>query len=94
VSTGDYVVMAGQVGVRDHVNLGHQVVLGAKTGVMGDVPDGETYVGIPATPEREQGMLLVALAKLPEMRKQFRKLEKMVERLASQQDRSTRADAA
>ena len=83
-STGDYVVMAGQVGVRDHVHIGEQAVLGAMAGIIGDVPDGARMIGIPATPERDQKIRQVAFARLPEMRKQLRKLQGAVDGIVSQ----------
>jgi UDP-3-O-[3-hydroxymyristoyl] glucosamine N-acyltransferase len=83
-TTGDHVVMAGQVGVRDHVHVGDRAVLGAMAGVINDVPDGARLVGIPATPEREQMIKQAALAKLPEMRRQLKQLQAIVEKLAGQ----------
>ena len=83
-STGDYVVMAGQVGVRDHVHIGHRAVLGAMAGVTNDVPDGAKMIGIPATPERDQKLKQAAFSKLPEMRKQLKMLQRMVDKLAAQ----------
>ena len=85
-SSGDYVVMAGQVGVPDHVRIGHRAVLGAKAGIMRDVPDDTTVVGIPATPEREQMARQAAFARLPDMRRQLRDLQRLVEQLAQQLD--------
>jgi len=85
-STGDYVVMAGQAGVPDHVRIGHRAILGAKAGIMRDVPDDTTVIGIPATPERDQMVKQAAFAKLPEMRKQLRDLVRTVEQLAQQID--------
>jgi UDP-3-O-[3-hydroxymyristoyl] glucosamine N-acyltransferase len=76
-TTGDYVVMAGQVGVRDHVHIGTAARLGAKAGVSNDVPDGAAYVGIPATPERQQKLVQAALHRLPEMKKQFKKMQRL-----------------
>jgi len=81
-TTGDYVVMAGQAGIRDHIKIGDHAVLGAMAGVMNDVPANARLVGIPATPEREQMVKQAALAKLPEMRKQMKALQAMVDRLA------------
>ena len=78
-TTGDYVVMAGQVGLRDHIAIGDRAVLGAKSGVMHNIPAGGVYVGIPATPEREQMVKQAALAKLPELRKEFKALLKQLE---------------
>ena len=83
VTTGDYVVCAGQVGIADHVHLGSRWVLGAKAGVHKDVPDGERHVGVPAVPEVECMRVVMALQKLPEMRQQFRKLERQVAELAA-----------
>lgn len=78
-TTGDYVVMAGQVGIPDHCHIGDQVRIGAKSGVMRDVPSGQTMLGIPATPERQQMQLLAAVQRLPEMRKQVRAMQRVVD---------------
>ena len=80
-TTGDYVVMAGRVGIRDHVHIGDRAVLGAMAGIMTNVPDGARVVGIPATPEKEQMKLQVNLARLPELRKEFKALARTVEEL-------------
>ncbi len=82
-TTGDYVVMAGQVGVRDHVHIGDGAVLGAMAGVIHDIPPHSRYVGIPATPEREQMLKQAAFAKLPEMRRQLKELQETVRRLST-----------
>jgi UDP-3-O-[3-hydroxymyristoyl] glucosamine N-acyltransferase len=83
-TTGDYVIMAGQVGIRDHVDIGDQARLGAKAGVAHNIPAGETYLGIPARPEREERSMVAALIKLPEMRKQFKAVERLVAKLEKQ----------
>jgi len=85
-TTGDYVVMAGQAGIRDHVHVGQRAVLGSMCGVTNDVPEGEIMLGAPATPVREQRVKMAALAKLPEMRRQFRALQKQVSALEQIQD--------
>jgi len=92
-TTGDYVAMAGQVGLRDHISIGDQAMLGAKSGIMHDIPSGTAYVGYPATPEREQMVRQAAWAKLPEMRKEFRVLQKQVEMLIERTG-SRKQDAA
>ena len=92
-STGDYVVMAGQVGVPDHCSIGNRAVLGAKSGIMRDVPDDMTMLGIPATPEREQMLMLAAFQRLPEMRKHLRRLQKAVDELTQVRD-ERRSEAA
>jgi UDP-3-O-[3-hydroxymyristoyl] glucosamine N-acyltransferase len=74
-STGDYVVIAGQVGIADHVHIGDRVLIGAKAGVTKDVAAGERMLGAPATPEREQKRILMSLEKLPEIRRELRRLK-------------------
>jgi UDP-3-O-[3-hydroxymyristoyl] glucosamine N-acyltransferase len=77
-TTGDYVVIAGQAGIRDHVHIGAGAVIGAKAGVAHDVGDGEHMLGAPATPEREQKRILLSLEKLPEMRRDVRKIKQQL----------------
>jgi UDP-3-O-[3-hydroxymyristoyl] glucosamine N-acyltransferase len=80
-STGDYVVMGGQSGLRDHIDVGNQVMIGAQSGVMRTIPDGESQVGSPAAPAREYMHKVAAWGKLPELRKQFKALQKQVQDL-------------
>jgi UDP-3-O-[3-hydroxymyristoyl] glucosamine N-acyltransferase len=77
-STGDFVVIAGQVGVADHVHIGAGAVIGAKAGVVKDIPAGQRTLGAPATPEREQKRILMSLERLPEMRKDIRKIKQQL----------------
>jgi UDP-3-O-[3-hydroxymyristoyl] glucosamine N-acyltransferase len=74
-STGDYVVAAGQAGIADHVHVGERVTIGAKAGVTKDVAPGLRVLGTPATPEREQKRVLMSLEKLPEIRKELRRIK-------------------
>jgi UDP-3-O-[3-hydroxymyristoyl] glucosamine N-acyltransferase len=83
-TTGDYVVMGGQVGVRDHVHIGDQARLGAKAGVMTDIPERAAYLGIPATPERQQMLILASLGKLPGLKKQVRDMQRTIDRLENE----------
>jgi UDP-3-O-[3-hydroxymyristoyl] glucosamine N-acyltransferase len=92
-TTGEYVVMAGQVGVRDHVHIGDGAMLGAMCGVSNDIPAGQSVLGAPAIPMREQKMRFGAIAKLPEMRKQLRKLQKAVNELQAEQVDSKQSDS-
>jgi UDP-3-O-[3-hydroxymyristoyl] glucosamine N-acyltransferase len=73
-STGDFVVLAGQVGVVDHVHIGDRTVVGGKAAVTKDVPEGQRLLGAPATPEREQKRMLMSLEKLPEIRRDVRRI--------------------
>jgi len=80
-TTGTHVVMAGRVGVRDHVHIGDRAVIGAMAGILGDVEPDVRIVGIPATPEKEQMRIQIALQRLPEMQKVFKQWQKEVEAL-------------
>ena len=82
-ANAEWLVMAGQVGVRDHVHIGDRAVLGAMAGIISDVPDDARWVGVPATPEREQMVKQVALARLPQMRKQLKVVVEKVAKLAA-----------
>jgi UDP-3-O-[3-hydroxymyristoyl] glucosamine N-acyltransferase len=93
-STGDYVVMAGQAGLRDHIHIGDKAVLGAMSGVMNDVAAGATMLGIPATPERDQMLILATVQKLPEMRKQLKAIEKAIAQLQVTQLQTAQAAQA
>ncbi len=53
----------------------------APLSTLSSVPEKARVVGIPATPEREQMVKQAALAKLPEMRRQLKKLKQVVDRL-------------
>lgn len=83
-TTGDYVRLGGQVGIKDHVRLNSGCMVGAKGGVHKDIPEGEIWIGYPATPEAEQKRLVFSLKRVPEMRDQVRALEKQVAALVKQ----------
>ena len=92
-STGDDVVMAGQVGIGDHIHIGNQVILGAKAGVMADIPDKQVYVGIPATPAKQQMTIVAATHRLPELRKKINKMERMLNQLNEMVSQEEAVDA-
>lgn len=57
-------MMGGQVGLADHVTIGSGAMLGAKAGVMADVPPGVRWVGTPAEPVRDFMKGVAALRRL------------------------------
>lgn len=79
----DHVVLAGRVGVNDNISIGAGVQVAACSCVAGDVPAGETFVGIPARPHSDVFRELAALRRLPDMVKVVRELRKRVEQLES-----------
>jgi len=80
-TTGDYVVMAGQVGLSDHLHIGDRAILGAKAGVMHDIPADSVFIGIPATPEREQWKMWVHVRQLPKMQRQLKQVVQQLDLL-------------
>src|SRR5262245_66077421 len=46
-------MLAGQVGLPDNVTIGEGAIIGARSGVMSDVPAGEKWFGYPAMRGRE-----------------------------------------
>jgi UDP-3-O-[3-hydroxymyristoyl] glucosamine N-acyltransferase len=61
VTIGDYAAIGGAVGLAPHLTIGEGARLVARSGVISDVPPGETWGGYPARPRlqwlREQATL-------------------------------------
>jgi UDP-3-O-[3-hydroxymyristoyl] glucosamine N-acyltransferase len=77
-SSGDYVVLAGQVGIADHVHIHDGAQIGARSGVMRDVPGGQRFLGAPARPEGEEKRILLCLDRLPELSRDVRRLKRQL----------------
>jgi UDP-3-O-[3-hydroxymyristoyl] glucosamine N-acyltransferase len=86
--TGDHVVLAGQVGLKDHVTLGDRVVIAAQSGVMDDLDGDEVYFGSPAVPLKEQMQVLAIQRRLPETRRALKKLQRDVADMEARLDDS------
>jgi UDP-3-O-[3-hydroxymyristoyl] glucosamine N-acyltransferase len=82
VTTGEYVICGGQVGVTDHVHIGDGARLASKSGVRKDLAGGQAYVGQPVQPERDGMRTIMATQKLPEMARRVRKMESRIEDVA------------
>ena len=64
---GSYTVLAGQVGIAGHIKIGSKVILGSQSGVMDNVPDGETWLGTPAQPDKQMKRMYISLRRLPDL---------------------------
>jgi len=53
VTLEDYAVLGGSVGLAPHVTIGRGARVAARSGVMGNVPPGETWGGYPARPRMQ-----------------------------------------
>lgn len=73
IEIGDGAVLGGMVGIKDHLKIGAGATLAACSQVMNDVPPGETWAGSPAQELHVAARELVALRKLPDMIKQFKR---------------------
>lgn len=81
-STGDYCVLAGQVGVKDHVHLADGCIVAAQSGVIEDLSKG-VYLGSPATTQRDQMQMIAVQRRLPEMRREVKRLSRQIEELTA-----------
>jgi UDP-3-O-[3-hydroxymyristoyl] glucosamine N-acyltransferase len=61
---GDFVTVGGQVGIADHVRVGDGARLAARAGVIGYLPGGQDYGGMPAKPMRDWVRELAAVSLL------------------------------
>ena len=50
---GNDVILAGHVGITDHLAIGDRARIAAKSAIFGDVPPGASFSGHPARPHRQ-----------------------------------------
>ena len=72
----DRAVIAGACGIADGVKIGNDVVVGAMSGVHGDLDPYLPVMGIPAVPYGEYMARIKAVARLPKLIQEFRDLKK------------------
>jgi UDP-3-O-[3-hydroxymyristoyl] glucosamine N-acyltransferase len=78
---GERVTLAGQVGVAGHLTIGDGAVATAQTGIPHDVAPGALVSGYPAIENRTWLKSSALFAKLPELLKRIRELERKLEEL-------------
>ena len=76
--------MVSPSGIAGHLELGRQVTVGAKSGVMRNIPDGGKVLGTPAAPDRQAKRQMIAVQQLPELIHKLRELEREVQQLKAQ----------
>ena len=64
VTLEDFAVLGGAVGLAPHVTIGRGARVAARSGVMNDVPPGETWGGYPARPRMQWMRQQATLARL------------------------------
>jgi len=78
---GHHSVFAGRSGCAGHLNIGSGVVVGAKSAVYKDMPDGAFWTGNPARPHREWLKNNANLSRIDGLRQQVKDLERAVAEL-------------
>jgi UDP-3-O-[3-hydroxymyristoyl] glucosamine N-acyltransferase len=64
------------VGIAGHLKIGAHVTVGSKAGVMHNIPDGETWLGTPAQPDKQAKRIVIAMQRLPELFKKIAEWER------------------
>ena len=78
---GRGVTLAGQVGVAGHLTIGDGVTATAQTGIPSSVEAGSVVSGYPAIENRAWLRSSAVFAKLPELQRRLRELERKLESL-------------
>ncbi len=86
VTVGNRVILGGQVGVVGHLSIGDNAVVNAKSTVWSSIDADMTVLGTPAIEAKRFRRQAATLRKLPDMRKQLRRLEKEVAKLRRRLD--------
>ena len=82
----DDVVLAGQVGVRDHLKIGKGAILGAQSGAMNNIEAGGFVLGSPAVTHREFMKMEASARRLPEALRNLRNMERQIKQMQQQID--------
>lgn len=85
---GDGVIAAGRVAVKDHVEVAAGIVLAANCGVSKDLKEPGVYAGMPPQKIGDWLKSSAVFTKLPELNKKIRSLEKRLEGLEKEKNRS------
>lgn len=82
VSVGDKSVLGGKVGVVGHLKIGSGTTVGGRSTVTKDIPDNVHYWGTPARDFKKAMREQAAAARLPDLIKQVKAMQKEIERLS------------
>ncbi len=78
---GRFTMVGGRSGISDHVTTGDGARLAGVTAVFSDQPDGAKLAGVPAIDAGVWRRAVAAFARLPELLRRQRRLEKRLDRL-------------
>jgi UDP-3-O-[3-hydroxymyristoyl] glucosamine N-acyltransferase len=80
---GDQVTLAGQVGIVGHITIGDGAIATAQAGISHSVEDNAVMSGTPAVDNRVWLKSTALFARLPELQKRVRELERALELVRS-----------
>ncbi len=80
-TTGQYVVMAGQVGVAGHLDIPDFVKIGAQAGVVSNPDPNTELLGSPAMEAHHARRVYVQFMQLPDLAKRVKELEKKLAKI-------------
>jgi UDP-3-O-[3-hydroxymyristoyl] glucosamine N-acyltransferase len=81
VTIGDNSVLGGKVGVVGHLRIGSGTTVGGRSTVTKDIPDNTHYWGTPAREFKKAMREQAAAARLPDLVRQVKELQKEIEQL-------------
>jgi len=77
---GDGTMIGGLTCVSDHLTLGQGVKLAGGSACINDIPDGETWGGVPAKPLKTAFQEQAALKQLPEMLREMKRAKRKADK--------------
>ncbi len=86
---GNYVKIGGQSGFVGHIHIGDESVVGAQSGITKNVPEKSYVTGNPAKAVMQVRREEASLSRLPGLLKSFRNLERRLQELENQLNRSS-----
>ncbi len=85
---GNNVIIAGKAGVSGHLSVGDNTIIGPWTGVSSDVAPGQIVSGVPHMPHKTWLKTANITPRLPGMRKTLLSLEKRVDAMERNREKS------
>jgi len=86
---GKRVMVSGQCGVIDHINIADDVALVQRAGVINDISEPGIYAGTPVQPVKDYFRNRAVAHKLTDLRKRVRQLERQIDELANSNSTTT-----
>ncbi len=81
---GNHCTFGGQAAAAGHLKVGDNVTVGGRGGVTNHVDSNQVVSGFPVIPHKEWLKASMSFGKLPEMRKEIKKLKNQLEQLELQ----------